>query len=360
MASSEARSRSSGVSASKESGINWISVPDNPSTGGNNIFKIPFETTAPDFAIDSLKIDCPPYLDPDQNDNVHFDLWVTNKGSDYYYGDDTDTVYVVCSRLLLRITDSKGGLEVVDNTVINEFELGALDSTESWTGSFDYPNTPFAGIFDRALFLFQVNHEMLGSYPDTAVIEHELDLENNTMYTYLNYASYPDSAYASPVLYDHLDDIDPGLPNIDARFPCNQKVYLYVTKEGMTSFDPNYFLVQIGVGDVESCPTDTLVWNWVNCSYKKTITDNNGCTWMAYEAVPCGFTLEEYKYYSYCFRAAISPVYSTTSSLAFPAYMYVDKNGASSAAEEHCEEGETGCEQNKDNSYNIPRASRSA
>jgi len=338
----------SGVSASKESGINWISVPDNPSTGGNNIFKIPFETPAPDFAIDSLKIDCPPYLDPDQNDNIHFDLWVTNKGSDY---DGVETVYVVCSRLLLRITDSKGGLEVVDSTGIEEFELGALLSTESWMGSFDYSNTPFAGIFDRALFLFQVNHEMLGSYPDTAVIEHELDLENNTMYTYLNYVSYPDSAYASPVLYNHLDDIDPDLPNIDARFPCNQKVYLYVTKEGMISFDPNYFLVQIGVGDVESCPTDTLVWNWVNCSYKRTIIDNNECTWMVYEAAPCGFTLEEYKYYSYCFRAAISPVYSTTSSLAFPAYMYVDKNGASSAAEEYCEEGETGCEQNKDNSY---------
>ena len=318
----------------------WLCVPDSPSLPGSNVYKVPFQTLMPDFAIDSLYVDCPPHLQfRDPPDTAFFTFKVTNRGSDYYA--IATSVPFTCTLLFQRmisegVWNNEASLEVYNNTV------PAINSGASWIDSFEctIPYAYSALPVDRALFLFEVNPDTLAS----GVNESAYDYENNFMYTYVNLADYPDSAYASPELYIDGSDIEPGLPGINATPPCTDSVFLYIADASFDSngLPPESLLVQIGVGDFETSPRDSS-WSWTYCFFIKDFYDDDFQLWKVYVGSPCALELIEDKDYSYCFRATINHLKVPVN----PAYIYVDSDGASSAAQRFC----TTCTDNKDNSY---------
>lgn len=335
----------------EESGGNWICATDSPSVPGHNVFKLPFEAPLPDFALDSLVVDAPPYLQvrtsPDPPDAADFTFRVRNRGA-YYSG---PAVPIRCIMIPQTMQPSGDWLNKAQDEIYNT-TFTALDSGASYVDSLDVeiPESYAALQPDRVLFLFEVN--INAENPSATVVDERLySFENNTMYMYMNLADYPDCAYASGTLYDDEQAIVPSLPNINATPPCTKEVYLYVSDASFTN-DGNPapgLVVEIGAGDFETSPRDSG-WQWFDCTYdyQKDLNDGEGRLWKVYKGTPCFFELVEEKDYSYCFRASLNAGVSY-----YPAFIYVDGDGASTVAEPYdstCSEGP------KDNSYLYDKA----
>jgi hypothetical protein len=325
---------------------NWVVNPEQlsfstdkiiKSSPGNNVSIAPFELPLPDFSVDSIGMQSPPYFQPyragiHDPDTANFDVTVTNRGTSWppasVTPDDPEYFVYLTGRAVYESFVPPDSYVAAYNDTFDYRLITPMDRDSTREYSFEYviPSNidDLATLaIHRICFVFETN----GGGIATNSTVWERNFNDNAFETYHFYTVYPDSALPSDQLAENLENITVAMPDMSVNPPCHMPLYLYVADDELIfsppDTAPSNLTVEIGVGDWESPPNDPS-WSWTPCAYIWDHVDGNFTSWKVYEGDLCSFVLGESGSYSYCSRASLN---STSTR---PTYLYIDSDGASS------------------------------
>jgi hypothetical protein len=297
-------------------------------TSSNDRAVAGFIPPLPDFAVDSLYVGGPPFLELADACTLH--VRVTNKGVDWpvpgSLPDGLDDIWLR-GRVFFKWETPLGDTTWIDQ--IGEVVVTPLGHGDAICNDFIYnvpgPSGPLTveSFPITARFVFEVNG---GNAPLDSMywVCWESHFHNNTFEYETVLTDMPDLAYPSHTRYVTPDSIAQDLPTVNGS-SCPDSVYLYVS-------DPSFVYplavppmrVEIGTGPRDTSPRDST-WSWELCTFGGDYIDRNNRKYKIYVADACCLYPSFADTQSYCFRASLDWSHPDSGAV----YLYVDKDGAS-------------------------------